>query len=139
MKNGDDTERISSLSQILRDDVTECIKDITEDGQTNRSHEEQIEFELRVRFWLENQLVPAVMAVACGVYDFDASVLNQKMPELISSFVSGLPEAEFLTRISKLIDPERWAVISTNLGTSSQPLAVQAFNDALYRNEIENS
>jgi len=54
------------------------------------------------------------------------------MPELISRFVSGLPDAEFLTRMSKVVDSERWDILSLNLaGGLDKPLAVQTFDHAL--------
>ena len=130
---GGELEKFIFLGGILKEEIAKCVKDITQDGKPSRSHQDQIEFEWRVRFWLENQFVPHVLAVACGVLDFDASLINQKMPELIRSSVSTLPkDAEFLSGIGKNVDPELWEVLTDNigLGPDSEP-AVAAFNDAL--------
>ena len=124
-------EKSKVLERLLKEDIAQYIKDVTGHGKMSRSHQDQIEFEERVRFWLENQLVPHVLAVACGVFDFDTSVINQKMPELIRGSVTTLPkDAEFVNRMSKDIDPERWKLLEDNLAGSDSP--VDRFNDALH-------
>ncbi|MBM3942768.1 MAG: hypothetical protein FJ316_07595 [SAR202 cluster bacterium] len=138
MASDANTEHVSALAQLVRDSINECIKVITELEESGRSHEAQISLEWQARFWLENQLVPSVLAAACGLYQshhgtvlHGTAILNQEMPELISRIVSGLPDAAFLGQMSKLVDPELWAVISANLGPMSKPLAVEAFHDTL--------
>jgi len=150
-EEGLSTTKIDVLSSLLQHVIDDFMELITEHTGSSRSfagliHEvkNEKEFEIWARFWLETQLVPSVLAIACGVYELhsgkntllDASILNQRMPELINCLrAAPLPaESEFLERISKAVDPDRWAAMKRNLGPrGAQSPGVEAFNNMLHQ------
>ena len=137
MQNAQETRENEYLARFLRDSVADCIRMIASDEQAERDREEQVNFEQLVRFWLTCQLIPDILAVACGIFDFDGNVINQEMPDLIKNALPTVPlNAEFIAEVMRHVpDQERMSRLAVNLhsGDDLISLALGQLNDSLHR------
>ena len=79
-------------------------------------HSEQVRSELFLRSMVENELVPRLLAFSCLLLGAEVSIIHQEILELLRGMSTALPsEAEFLTMMSRRVDPETYAVYSENL------------------------
>lgn len=135
MQNAQRPEDNGYLSRILRDSIDGCISMIASWPQSERSHEEQVNFEQLVRFWLTCRLIPDILAVACGTFHFDGNVVNREMPDLIRHALPTVPlNAEFIAEVmGSLPDQESMEPLAANLypGDDLISLALGRFNDSL--------
>ena len=123
------------LSDFLKRSVADCISMIGGYERGTPSHEEQVNFEQWVRFWLVCQFVPDVLAAACGVYDFDGDVVNRRMPDVVENVPSAVPiNAGFIAEVMRqLPDQERMGGILEGVyaGDDASAVAVARFRDGL--------
>ena len=137
MQNAHGTGDDGYLARFLRDSVADCVKMIASDEQAERDREEQVNFEQLVRFWLTCQLIPDILAVACGIFDFDGNVINQEMPDLIKNALPTVPlNAEFIAEVMRqVLDQEKMNRLAANLhsGDDLISLALGQLNDSLHR------
>ena len=97
-------------------------------------------YEEWVRFCLVTSLVPDVLAAACAVFEYDAEVLNYRMPALLERTLTPLPmDTVFIGEVmSVLPDHRRMRIAAANLhrGLGNRTLADEAresFDAALYQ------
>ena len=92
-----------------------------------------------VRLILATQLVPSVMATTCALFVSECAdwseIANTVAPKLLDDF-GDEPlslDGDFLEEIGKSLDPEKWSLLSQNLGdqTGIQRLAQGSFDATL--------
>ena len=135
--NNKDCDR---LARFLRESVDRFMGRLEIEERTSDAHEDRVHFEEWVRFCLVTSLVPDVLAAACGAFDFDAEVLNEKMPALLERALTPVPmDAAFIGgAMSRLPDHQRMKIVAVNLhgGRGDPTLADEArssFDAALYQ------
>ena len=135
MQNVPGPEEDGYLSEFLRRSIADCISMIAGYERGAHTHEEQVNFEHWVRFWLVCQLMPDVLAAACGIYDFDGNVINRRMPDLVKNVPSSVPiNAEFMAEaMRQLPDNERIRSILQGVyaGDDASSVAGERFRDSL--------
>ena len=108
--------------------------------KTLDTHEGQKQYEEWVRFCLVTSLVPDILAAACAVFEYDAEVLNHKIPALLKRALTSLPmDVSFIGDVMSLLpDQSRMRDVSVNLhgGIGNFTLAdeaIDSFDAALYQ------
>ena len=83
-----------------------------------------------LRFYIETQLVPGLLAVHAVLLGASLDDLNTDLPVWIKRASSVLPaEAAFITEIGRAVDPVSYSLLSENLGISDdQCLGVKTFH-----------
>ena len=94
---------------------------------------ERNQLEVDLRFYVETQLVPGLLAVHAVLLGAPLDALNTDPPEWIERTSSLLPaEAAFLTEAGRGVDPVSHTLLAENLGMSDdQCLGVTTFHDHL--------
>ena len=131
------SNEIDYLADFLRDSINSFMRLIDIDERVSGAHEERVHYEEWVRFLVSTQLLPRVLAVACGVYDRASDVLNDGIPHLLERALATIPvDAEFIAGVmERLPDHERISVAASPAMLGTATLAEQArdsFNGALY-------
>ena len=95
-----------------------------------------------MRFWLTCQLIPDVLALVCGMFDFDRNIINQGLPDLIKNALPAMPlDAEFIAEVMRqLPDQELMTRLAENVyaGEDFPSVAIGRFRDSLnWTMEIE--
>jgi hypothetical protein len=134
------------LARFLRESVDRFMERLDIRERTSDTHEDRVHYEEGVRFCLVTSLVPDVLAAACGVFDFDAEVINHRIPALLERALTPIPmDASFISDVmSRLPDHRRMKIVGENLhlGRGDHTLADEAhgsFDAALYQTlEIED-
>ena len=90
---------------------------------------ERNQFEIRLRFQVESQLVPSLLAVNALLLGSSSGALEKDLPEWIERVSTLLPaEAAFLTEAGRGVDPLSYSLLSENLGLSQDRcLGVEVF------------
>ena len=90
---------------------------------------ERNELEINLRFYVETQLVPGLLAVNALLLGASSESLERYLPEWIERASTVLPsEAEFLTEAGREVDPLSYSLLEENLGLSpDQCLGVMTF------------
>ena len=90
---------------------------------------ERNELEVNLRFYVETQLVPGILAVNALLLGASPEALDRDLPEWIERASTVLPaEAAFLTEAGRGVDPLSYSLLSENLGLSQdQCLGVEMF------------
>ena len=132
----DDQDR---LSRFLRESVNRFMSSLEIRERTSDTHEGRVHYEEWVRFCLVTSLVPDILAAACGVFDYEAEVLNHKIPALLKRALTPLPmDIQFIgNAMSAFPDQSRMRDVSLNLhgGRGNFTLAeeaIESFDAALY-------
>ena len=127
------------LSRFLRESVNRFMSRLDTRERTSDTHEDRVHYEEWVRFCLVTSLVPDVLAAACGVFEYDAEILNDRMPALLERALTPIPmDAVFVSgAMSGLPDHRRMRIALANLNRArgDRTLADEArdsFNSALY-------
>ena len=127
------------LSRFLRESVNSFMGSLDIRERTSDTHEGRVHYEEWVRFCLVTSLVPDILAAACAVFDYDAEVLNDKIPALLKRALTPLPmDVSFIgDAMSALPDQSRMRIVSVNLhgGLGNFTLAdeaIESFDAALY-------
>ncbi len=127
------------LSGFLRKSVNRFMGNLDIMERASDTHEGGVHDEEWVRFCLVTSLVPDILAAACGVFDYDAEVLNDKIPALLKRALTPLPmDVSFIgDAMSALPDQRRIRIVSVNLhgGLGNFTLAdeaIESFDAALY-------
>ena len=127
------------LSRFLRESVNSFMGSLDIRERTSDTHEGRVDYEEWVRFCLVASLVPDILAAACAVFDYDAEVLNDKIPALLKRALTPLPmDVSFIGDVmSALPDRSRMRIVSVNLhgGLGNFTLAdeaIESFDAALY-------
>ena len=127
------------LSRFLRESVNRFMASLDIRERTLDTHEGQKQYEEWVRFCLVTSLVPDILAAACAVFEYDAEVLNHKIPALLKRALTPLPmDIQFIGNVmSALPDQSRMRDVSLNLhgGPGNFTLAdeaIESFDAALY-------
>ena len=77
---------------------------------------ERNELEVNLRFYIETQLVPGLLAVNALMLQASPEALEYDLPEWLERASTALPsEAAFLTRAGMMLDPKSYALLSENL------------------------
>ena len=133
----DDQDR---LSRFLRESVNRFMASLDINERTSDTHEGRVQYEEWVRFCLVTSLLPDTLAAACGVFDYEADVLNHKIPALLKRALNPLPmDVSFIGDVmSALPDRSRMRNVSVNLhgGLGNCTLAdeaIETFDAALYQ------
>ena len=125
---------VSSALQVVRDAL---------DGlRTDPSFDEVASAEWAIRHCLTQVLVPSVMAATCATFlgqkpgerQSWEEVVNGIVPRMLKELGDGpIPEsADFLEKMSKLVDPDRWELMKLNLGEAEvEHFSRQSFDYAL--------
>ena len=128
------------LSRFLRESVNGFMASLDISERTSDTHEGRKQYEEWVRFCLVTSLVPDILAAACAVFEYDAEVLNDKIPALLKHALTSLPmDVSFIGDVmSVLPDQSRMRDVSVNLhgGIGSFTLAdeaIDSFDAALYQ------
>ena len=133
----DDQDR---LSRFLRKSVNHFMGQLDIKERTSDTHEGRVHYEEWVRFCLVISLVPDILAAACAVFDYDAEVLNHKIPALLKRALTPLPtDVSFIGDVmSALPDQNRMRIVSLNLhgdlgNFTLADEAIESFDAALYQ------
>ena len=128
------------LSGFLRKSVNRFMGSLDIRDKTSDMHEGREQYEEWVRFCLVTSLVPDILAAACGVFDYDADVLNHKIPALLKRALSPLPmDIQFIGNVMSALPDQSWMRdVSLNLhgGLGNCTLAeeaIESFDAALYQ------
>ena len=126
------------LARRLEEIIRDCVAGVTGPAASSASREVQQELEWRVRFWLQTQLVPVVMAVTSGLFGIrpdnaklaNSNVIKEVIPQLLNQLGDAplAVDAQFLESVSRDLDPEKYAVLSENLGPGLKRLSVESFS-----------
>ena len=80
-----------------------------------RGHSEQVRSELFLWSLVKNELVPRLLAFSCLLLGAEVSIVHQEISDLLRAMPTALrSEAEFLTMMSRRMDPETYAVYTEN-------------------------
>ena len=117
MPDQDQFSNNDRLAGFLRESINAFMARLDIPERTSTAHEDRVHYEEWVRCCLATSLVPDILAAACGVIDFDAEVLNERMPTLLERALTPLPvDAAFVSgAMSRLPDHERMRVVAGNL------------------------
>ena len=90
---------------------------------------ERNELEVNIRFYVETQLVPGLLAVNALLLGVSPETMERDLPEWIERASTVLPaEAAFLTEAGRGVDPLSYSLLSENLGLSQyRCLGVEVF------------
>ena len=128
------------LSGFLRKSVNHFMGQLDIKEKTPDTHEARVRYEELVRFCLVTSLVPDILAAACAVFDYDAEVLNDKIPALLKRALTPLPmDVSFIADVmAALPDQSRMRDVFLNLhgGMGNFTLAdeaIETFDAALYQ------
>ena len=90
---------------------------------------ERNELEVNLRFCVETQLVPGLLAVNALLLQASPKALQKDIPEWIERSSTALPsEAAFLTEAGRRVDPNSYALLTENLDLApDQCLGVMMF------------
>ena len=104
-------------ARFLRESVDRFMGRLDIQERTSAVHEDRAHFEQWIRFCLVTSLLPDALAAACALFDFDAEVLNEKMPALLERALTPIPvDATFINdAMSRLPDHRRIKVVAENL------------------------
>ena len=110
----DDQDR---LARFLRESVDRFMARLDIRERTSTAHEDRVHYEEWIRFCLVASLVPDVLAAACGAFDFDAEVLNDRIPALLERALTPLPmDSAFVgDMMARLPDHRRMKIVAANL------------------------
>ena len=110
----DDQDRLAAL---MRESIDRFMARLDIKERTSDTHEDHVHYEEWMRFCLVSSLVPDILAVACGVVDYDAEVLNNRMPALLERALTSIPmDAAFIgDAMASLPDHRRMRVVAENL------------------------
>lgn len=88
------------------------------------------ELGVKLRFHVENGLVPGLLAVVASLLEAGPEVLDSGLPSWIEQVSTVLPgDAEILTKAGRQLDPDGCALLEENLGLSpDRCLAVEIFH-----------
>ena len=105
------------LGSFLRESIDRFMGRLNIPERTSDAHEDQVHYEEWVRFCLATWLVPDVLATACAVFDFDADILNERMPDLLERGLTLVPmDAAFISDVmTRLPDHRRMQIVVENL------------------------
>lgn len=135
MRHARRLEEDGYLSEFVRRSISDCVSVIAGYERGAPTHEEQVNFEQWIRFWLVCQFLPDVLAAACGVYDFDGDVINLRMPGIVENVPLAVPiNADFIAEVMRqLPDQERMAAIFEGVyaGADASAVAGGRFRDSL--------
>ena len=127
------------LSRFLRESVNRFMGSLDIRERTSDTHEGREQYDEWVRFCLVTSLVPDILAAACAGFDYDAEVLNDRIPALLKRALTPLPmDIQFIANVmSALPDQSRMRDVSLNLhgGMGNFTLAddaIESFDAALY-------
>ena len=127
------------LSRFLRKSVNDFMGQLDIEERAVDTHEGRQQYDEWVRFCLVTSLVPDILAAVCAVFDYDAEVLNDKIPALLKRALTPLPmDIQFIGNVmSALPDQSRMRDVSLNLhgGMGNFTLAdeaIESFDAALY-------
>ena len=127
------------LSRLLRESIDRFLARLDIEERTSAVHEDRVHFDEWVRYCLVTALVPDVLAVACAVFDYDAEVLNNRIPELIKRALTPIPmDSRFIGDVmSGLPDHLRMQIVGENLHLDGGDRTLadearQSFDAALY-------
>ena len=127
------------LSRFLRESVNRFMGSLDIRERTSDTYEGRKQYDEWVRFCLVTSLVPDILATACAVFDYDAEVLNDRIPALLKRALTPLPmDIQFIGIVmSALPDQSRMRDVSLNLhgGMGNFTLAdeaIESFDAALY-------
>ena len=127
------------LSGFLRKSVNHFMGQLDIKERTSDTHEGRVQYEELVRFCLVTSLVPDILAAACAVFDYDAEVLNDKIPALVKRALISIPmDVSFIADVmSELPDQSRMRDVSVNLhgdlgNCTIAEEAIESFDAALY-------
>ena len=126
------------LVGFLRESIDRFMGRLNIPERTSDAHEDRVHYEAWVRFCLATSLVPDILAAACATFDFDADVINERMPALLERALTPVPmDAAFISDVmASLPDHRRMRVVAKNLhrGRGDWTWANEvrrAFDDAL--------
>ena len=105
------------LAGFLRESIDRFMARLDIQERTSAAHDDRVHYEEWVRFCLVTSLLPDVMATACAVFDFDAEVINERMPALLERSLTPIPmDASFISdAMARLPDHRRMRVVAGNL------------------------
>ena len=133
----DDQDR---LSGFLRKSVNHFMGQLDIKERTSDTHEGRVHYEEWVRFCLVTSLVPDILAAACAVFEYDAEVLNDKIPALLKRALTPLPmDVSFIGDVMSALPGQRQIrhvsmILHGDMGTFTlADEAVDSFNAALYQ------
>ena len=94
---------------------------------------ERNELEVNLRFYVETQLVPGLLAVNALLLKASPEALQKDLPEWIERTSTVLPsEAAFLTEAGRMVDPFSYSLLAENLNLPpDQCLGVKMFQARL--------
>ena len=96
--------------------VDEFIQDTADMLAKGLSVAERNELEVNLRFYVDTQLLPGLLAVTAVLLDASPDALQKDLPEWLERTSTALPsEAAFLTEASRMVDPNSYALLSENL------------------------
>ena len=109
------------VDNFIKDAIDVLAKDL---GMVERN-----ELEVNLRFYVETQLVPGLLAVNALMLQASSEALEHDLPEWIERTSTALPsEAAFLTEAGRMVDPKSYALLTENLDLSpDQCLGVMMF------------
>ena len=135
-----DNQGRDRVATFLRESVDCFMARLDIKERASNTHEDRVHYEEWVRFCLVTSLVPDVLAAACSVFEYDAEVLNYRMPALLERALTPLPmDTAFIGDVmSVLPDHRRMRIVAANLhqGLGNRTLADEAresFDAALYQ------
>ena len=132
----------STARRAVSEEVADAMKHVVtglERVRENPSPEAIGNAQSWVRLILATQLVPSVMAATCALFVSECAdwseIVNTVAPKLLDDF-GDEPlslDGDFLEEIGKSLDPEKWSLLSQNLGdqTGIQRLAQGSFDATL--------
>ena len=105
------------LAGFLRESINTFMGRLDIRERVSDSHEDRVHYEEWVRFCLVTSLLPDILAAACAAFDFDAEVLNNRMPDLLERALTPIPvDASFIADVmARLPDHRRMRVVAENL------------------------
>ena len=132
----------STARRAVSEEVADAMKHVVtglERVRENPSPEAIGNAQSWVRLILATQLVPSVMAATCALFDSECAdwseIVNTVAPKLLDDFGDEPLSlgGDFLEEISKSLDPEKWSLLSQNLGdqTGIQRFAQGSFDATL--------
>ena len=91
------------------------------------------ELEVKLRFYVETQMVPGLLAVTAVLLEASSDALQKDLPEWLERTSTVLPsEAAFLTEAGRMVDPFSYSLLAENLDLPpDQCLGVKMFEAQL--------
>ena len=117
MLNKEQLPQNDRLAGFLRESINTFIGRLNIPERTSDAHLDRMHYEEWVRFCLATSLVPDILAAACAVFDFDADVINERMPALLEQGLTAVPtNAAFISdAMAGLPDHRRMQIVVENL------------------------